>query len=141
MFSSSSILHLPALGSDHNPLLLDTVHSDHSLSRPFRFEEFWSHHPKCYSTIALAWSSTYIGSPRFIFTRKLCSTKLALKQWNRLFFGNIQLQIRSLLSQLDALQQSAHLSTLSSPELGLQQVLDDLLRQEEILWKTKSREQ
>jgi exonuclease III len=32
LFPSTSILHLPALSSDHSPLLLDTVHSDFSLA-------------------------------------------------------------------------------------------------------------
>jgi len=89
LFPSYSILHLPASGSDHNPLLLETVHSDNTLARPFKFEEFWSHHPDCYSTISLAWSPPFFGSPGFILNKKLRSTKLALKLWNRLSFGNI----------------------------------------------------
>lgn len=82
LFPSFSILHLLASSSDHNPLLLDTVHTDTTLSRPFKFEEFWSHHPDCYSTIDLAWSPHCSGSPGFILNQKLRSTKIALKLWN-----------------------------------------------------------
>jgi hypothetical protein len=39
------------------------------------------------------------------------------------------------------LQQLANLSILSFQEQGLQKAVDDLLLQEEVLWKTKSREQ
>ncbi|XP_062152043.1 uncharacterized protein LOC133860458 [Alnus glutinosa] len=116
LFPSFSILHLPASAFDYNPLFLNTVHYDSTLARPFKFEEFWSHHPDCYSTISLAWSPPCFGSPGFILNQKLRSTKLALKLWNRISFGNIQHQILSLTSQLDALQQSTSLSTLSVQE-------------------------
>jgi len=41
-FPSYSVTHLPALCSNHNPLLLDTSSPSPSLPRPFRFEEFWT---------------------------------------------------------------------------------------------------
>jgi len=40
LLPSFSIFHLPASGSDHNPLLLDTVQFGASLLQPFKFEEF-----------------------------------------------------------------------------------------------------
>jgi len=141
LFPSFSILHLPASASDHNPIFLNTVHYDSTLVRPFKFEEFWSHHPDCYSTISLAWSPPCFGSPGFILNQKLRSTKLALRLWNRISFGNIQHQILSLTSQLDALQQSTSLSTLSVQERGMRKAIDDLRRHEETLWRNKSREQ
>jgi len=100
LFLSFSILHLPASGSDHDPLLLDTAQSNASLSWPFKFEEFWTHHPNCYSTIALAWSPNCIGFSGFILNKKLRSTKVALKLWNHLYFSNIQHQLISLISLL-----------------------------------------
>jgi hypothetical protein len=134
-------LHLSAWGSDHNPLLLDTVQFEVSLSRPFKFEEFWTHHLDCYSTITLASSPNCFGSPGHILNQKLCSTKAALKLWNRLSFGNIQHQIISLTSQLDALQHSPNFTNFSFKEQSLQKAIDNLMRQEEILWRNKSREQ
>jgi hypothetical protein len=116
LFPSFSILHLPASGSDHNHLLLDIVQSRAFLLRPFKFEEFWTHHPDCDSTINLAWSPNCFGSPGHILNQKSRSTKVALKSWNRLSFGNIQHQITSLTSQLDAIQQSPNLSNSSSKE-------------------------
>jgi hypothetical protein len=72
--------------------------------------------------------------------KKLKATKLALKFWNSQHFGNIQKKIASSLRQLDFLQQSSP-STLACEQEGLlQKSLDDLLIQEESLWKNKSRE-
>jgi hypothetical protein len=50
-----SLLHLPALASDHNPISLTTNISSCFLPRPFSFEEFWSKDPSCGSIIEVAW--------------------------------------------------------------------------------------
>jgi hypothetical protein len=141
LFPSFSILHLPTSTSDHHPLLLDTAHSEASLFRPFKFEEFWTHHPDCFSTVNLAWSPVCFGSPGHILNQKLRSTKAALRSWNRHSFGNIQCQISSLTTQLEDLYRAPNLPIFSSTEQGLQKTIDALLRQEEILWRSKSREQ
>jgi len=88
--SFSSICHLPAITSDHNPLILNTASLSFSLPKPFRFEEFWTKHPECCSVIIAAWDSFISGSSAFILARKLKSTKYALKIWNNLYFGNIK---------------------------------------------------
>jgi hypothetical protein len=55
-------------------------------------------------------------------------------------YGNIQKKISSSLSQLDFLQQSAPSLVNFEHEGFLQKYLDDLLIQEESLWRNKSRE-
>jgi hypothetical protein len=50
-----SLLHIPATHSDHNPISLNTNFSSACLSRPFRFEEFWTKDPTCGIVIAAAW--------------------------------------------------------------------------------------
>jgi hypothetical protein len=101
LFPHYSVQHLPAYSSDHNPIILNTVPTDLTLPRPFRFEEFWMYDPSCGSTISSAWSSTLLGSPLFILSKKLKSTKLALKAWNSSYFGNIQRRIAHTLNHLE----------------------------------------
>jgi hypothetical protein len=98
---------LPAITSDHNPLILNTASLSFSLPKPFRFEEFWTKHPECCSVIIAAWDSFISGSSAFILARKLKSTKYALKIWNNLYFGNIQKKINSISQQIDDIQQSS----------------------------------
>jgi ribonuclease HI len=140
LFPHFSVQHLPAQSSDHNPILLDTAPTDLTLPRPFRFEEFWTFDPSCGSTILSAWNNCFRGSPPFILSKKLKSTKSALKHWNYNHFGNIQKRIAYSLSQLDHIQQSPPSASSFDQEILLQHSLDNLLIQEESLWRNKSRE-
>jgi hypothetical protein len=67
LFPHYSVQHLPASSSDHNPIILNTVPTDLTLPRPFRFEEFWTYDPFCGSTISSAWSSNLLGSPHSFY--------------------------------------------------------------------------
>jgi len=138
LFPSDSICHLPAITSDHNPLILNTASISFSLPKPFRFEEFWTKHHECRSVIIAAWDSYISGSLAFILARKLKSTKYTLKIWNNLYFGNIQKKINSISQQIDDIQQSSFYPRLYQEETFLKQELDSLFIQEEILWKSKS---
>ncbi|XP_062176085.1 uncharacterized protein LOC133881146 [Alnus glutinosa] len=104
------------------------------------FEEFWTKHPECRSVILAAWDSFFSGSSAFILAKKLKSTKQALKIWNYWFFGNIQRNINSISQQIDDIQQSNFSSHLHREEIFLKQELDSLYIQEELLWKSKSRD-
>jgi hypothetical protein len=78
--------------------------------------------------------------PPYILSKKLKSTKSALKSWNFTCFGNIQKRIAHTLSQLDLIQQSPPSTFSFDKEILLQNNLDNLLVQEESLWCNKSRE-
>lgn len=54
-FPHASILHLPALSSDHNPILLNTNIQGSNVHRPFRFEPMWIEDPTCSDIISKAW--------------------------------------------------------------------------------------
>jgi hypothetical protein len=140
LFPHYRVTHLPALISDHNPILLDSSPSDQSLSRPFRFEEFWTFDSSCNSVISRAWVKNFNGTSDVILLKKLKATKTALKFWNSHHFGNIQEKISSSLRHLDFLQQSTPSPVTYEQEGFLQKYLDDLLIQEESLWRNKSRE-
>jgi hypothetical protein len=85
-----SLIHLPTSISDHNPIALDTNTSTNFLPRPFKFEEFWTLDPTCGLVIKTAWDRYIVGSSAACLVKKLAQTKVALKRWNKLHFGNIQ---------------------------------------------------
>jgi len=139
-FPNYSITHLPAHNSDHNPLLLDTSIPLPSLPRPFRFEEFWTRDPTCGIVVEEAWSSLITGSPSYCLAKKLKLTKSAIKQWNKLYFGDIKTKVDNNLALLDTAQQAPPTDSNLALELHLQNLLYIYLQQEESLWKQKSRE-
>jgi hypothetical protein len=140
LFRHFSVWHFPAHSSDHNLIILDTAASDLSLSRPFRFEEFWTFDPSCGPVISAAWNNTLTGSPPLNLSKNLKTTKKALKYWNSNHFGNIQKRIANSLRQLDLIQQAPPTPLSFDQEVMLQKSLDDLFLQEESLWRNKSRE-
>jgi hypothetical protein len=139
-FPSYSVIHLPTHNSDHSHLLLNYNLPVQSLPWPFRFEAFWTRDPTCGVVIDEAWSALIAGSPSFCLTQKLKITKDAIKYWNKHYFGNIKSKLENTLSLLDKVQQASPSNPNLAMELHLQDLLDEYLKQEESIWKTKSRE-
>ena len=139
LFPHFAVQHLPTQSSNHNPIILDTAASYLSLPQPFKFEEFWTYDASCDSIVSNGWVKNFSGSSAFILSKKLKATKSALKIWNSSHFGNIQKKIAASLHQLDFIQQSPPTAFSFDQEVLLQKSLDDLLIQEESLWRNKSR--
>jgi hypothetical protein len=134
-----SILHLPATNSYHHPILLNTNRST-ILPRPFRFEAFWTCDPTCEAIIQATWNQPVQGLPAQFLIRKQFHTKVSLIQWNSIHSGRIQRKIKSIKALIDQVQQVPSCPSSISIETNLKIALDELLLQEETLWKTKSRE-
>ena len=101
-----SLIHLLAHNSNHNLISLNTNTSFCFLSRPFRFEEFWSKDPSCEQVIESAWQIFVPNYPAVCLPKKLSNTKSALLKCNSFHFGNIHKRIKETLNLLDTIQQS-----------------------------------
>jgi hypothetical protein len=64
--------------ANHCPILLSTVGSYYNISRPFRFEAFWTRDKSSFSMVAEAGLAEAGGSPAFSLRRKWKNTKIAL---------------------------------------------------------------
>lgn len=93
-FPNATITHLPAIRSDHKPLLFQSNPTQSHLPKPFRFETMWTTHLDSGQIIQEAWNR----SPSFLSRIKY--TKIALKEWNQKVFGHVQTQIKTLKSDL-----------------------------------------
>lgn len=132
-FPHAFIHHLPASQSDHCPLLLRTNPSPSLLMHPFKFETIWADILEAKLVIQEAWSRDTS------FVAKLKSTKIALKKWNKEFFGNVKLKIKKLKKHILELQTQPWDRNGSSCEETKQRDLDELLRREEALWRDKAK--
>jgi exonuclease III len=140
LFPNIVINHLTTSQSDHCPILLSTEGSYQNIPKPFRFEAFWTRDKSSFSVVAEAWLADIEGSPAFSLSRKWKNTKNALKSWNHQHFGNIQANIKKLMTEISAIQSCPHSSSNSDREVILQRNLQEHLLREEVLWKQKSRE-
>ena len=73
-----SLIHLPALNSNHNPISLNINSSSCFLPRPFKFEEFWTKDSSCGQVIEAAWQKYVAPNPDFCLPKKLENTMVAL---------------------------------------------------------------
>jgi hypothetical protein len=141
----ANILNIP--GSDHWPIQLWVDVPATPGRKPFRFEQFWLDHPDFQANIQNWWREAEVqrGSKMFRFQQKLKNLKHTLKLWNKHTFGNIfnsQKQLREQLGELQLqIRQQGLTDELRSQEMEITQQLEDRKRQEEILWKQKSRVQ
>lgn len=132
-FAQSTVIHLPAIHSDHKPLLINTMPTSDSPPKPFCFEAMWINHPDTSLAIEEAWNRS------LSFASRLKNTKIALKQWNKTVFGNIHVKLKHLKLTIDSLQSQPQTSAVISLENSVQRDLDDLTRREEMFWREKAK--
>lgn len=98
--------------SDHCPLI--AISSEINWGpKPFRFINCWLSHPSCLKIIQETWYS----SPNLSLPEKLKLVKTSLKKWNQCEFGSIESKISACEAVIQALDEKANQSNLSSSEI------------------------
>ncbi|KAL8160998.1 hypothetical protein V2J09_012487 [Rumex salicifolius] len=139
LWPEATVRHLPKFSFDHTPLLLklDPRAGPNRRRRPFRFEAVWLAHPSFHEFIHSAWPSHCDA------TQALSLLKPRLIQWNKESFGNIHQQKAAIIASMEQTQLLVNANpsdSLIDDLHRLQCELDDVLDQEDLHWKQKSRE-
>lgn len=138
-FEGASVEHLATSHSDHVPILIRT---DKAFERrgeeKFRFQAAWLMDESFSETVARHWSANadLADNVRHITT--------SLKDWNKEHFGSVGRKKRRVLARIQGVQKELSISRrpgLFKLEKKLQKELDDILKQEEMIWYQKSREE
>eukprot|EP00253_Pinus_taeda_P002878 PITA_02878 len=136
---------LPFTGSDHWPISLHWSRPGNNIRRPFHLEAFWLTHPDFHQFINTEWKNFHPppGSKMFQFQQKLKHLKGKIKYWNRTTFGNILHKKANIEQDMKQLQQKiitqGRSDDLADQEKSLEKELMEKEKQEEMLWKKKSR--
>ncbi|XP_075648752.1 uncharacterized protein LOC142619511 [Castanea sativa] len=137
LYPEAKITHLPRCHSDHCPVLLETCPSRAiSLTRLFRFQEFWLSDTSFPNVVFKAWKTN--GG----LAESIDSFSKEATLWNKNHFGNIYYKKTRILAILYGIQKALPLNlsaSLLNFENQLQQELDFVLDQERDLWLLKSR--
>ncbi|KAK9288102.1 hypothetical protein L1049_016549 [Liquidambar formosana] len=141
LFPHASLSYLPAISSDHCPILLNCSGISNSVIRPFKFQAMWTRDVSSSLVVEHAWRSNCRGSSAFRLCQKIKSSRLALSEWKKNHFGVVHSKILALQKAISAIQICESSSANLEVETNLQLELDECWKREEILWKQKSRVQ
>ncbi|KAK1258540.1 hypothetical protein QJS04_geneDACA020390 [Acorus gramineus] len=144
LFQHSIVNYLAPGISDHSPLKVSLEPLIPSSPKPFKYYEMWESHPHFNAIVDTAWKTKVRGSPMFRLVKKLSAVKLALKQWNRDFFGPIQQTLQRSTDKLSnfqaQLQQNPQDTILQVVEMSARLRYSSCLAQEKCFLRQKSRQ-
>lgn len=97
-FPKAEVFAIPAVGSDHSPLILTFVAIPCRRHRSFIFESFWTQDPDCHEIIAQSWNSAqpHISN----LPSRLRVVASALGRWSKSKFSRGHRQLANLHQQL-----------------------------------------
>ncbi|KAF7812868.1 ribonuclease H [Senna tora] len=137
-FPGASVHNLFSNYSDHNPVGVFLNKPAPNRNKPFRMEAAWTLHPAFPDVVRKAWSRHDKN-----IANSLASMRKEAIKFNQETFGNIFKRKRNILARLSGIQRTldTHINgRLLAIERELRKELEEILKQEEILWFQKSRE-
>ncbi|KAK7266044.1 hypothetical protein RIF29_18683 [Crotalaria pallida] len=138
LWHSSIITNLTKYVSDHCPILLECCLNPGNISRKknklYRLENFWLSNEECETIVHHSWV------PSREITLNINQVGTSLLDCSRKTFGSIPKRIKECREKLKNLQEVPYTVNMSTKEEKLfEKELDELLEQEEIRWKQRSR--
>ncbi|XP_026386440.1 uncharacterized protein LOC113281798 [Papaver somniferum] len=124
-FPNTKVSHLPRVGSDHTPLLLNSHPDKQLLQKPFRCIRSWLSHPSISALVANSWTLPSNSDQNNNIYSKLQLLSSDLSQWNSDVYGNIHKNIKSLNNRIDSLHKSGNYSANLEKIKKLQTELGD----------------
>jgi hypothetical protein len=129
--------------SDHNPVLIE-FHEEKQEKRcghrGFKFEAKWWVDDECGSVIKSAWEAEGLHANRITVVRnKLQQCQKVLSGWSRRKFGDTEERLKSKNKELVKLTQAESSSNQGAIK-KLQDEIDEILEQEDVRWKQRSKQ-
>ncbi|XP_057791112.1 uncharacterized protein LOC131008237 [Salvia miltiorrhiza] len=141
-FPGFEVTHLLRKSSDHCPIFLYLESGQdvtQNRSKPFRFEAMWLKDERCKPFCESLWMAGGQGGSVEDIKIKLESMGKELKIWEHNTFGNVKIRCNEIRKELANLQKPSTDAWSKDEQRALENELDTLLKQEEIMWKQRSR--
>jgi len=90
----TSITHLPSVGSDHCPILMEMNVKQANYIKYFRFLNCWADQPTFLDTVTDCWDRHMEGDPMWIFHQKMKRVAATLSSWFKMQFGDIYAKVK-----------------------------------------------
>ncbi|KAH7837746.1 hypothetical protein Vadar_017480 [Vaccinium darrowii] len=142
LYDKAMVFVEPAIGSDHNPLILNTNVPLNKVGKPFRFESFWVTKDGCRIVVEDSWNHGQEGPLMYSLRKKLRLCKDNLKVWSKHNFGGLRLKINHAKEQLIDIQSQLEQEfkpDLVAEERRLLHLIEDLWQKDAMHWHQRSR--
>lgn len=137
MFPQAEVFALPAIGSDHSPIILSLQAKEVKRKKEFKFEVFWPEHEEFKEVLKAAWEEPNQEGEKL--TVKLKAVTLALHKWSKRTFGNSHKKIYSLKQEIqDIINRSDDLGEENLIKQKKEEI-KELWWREEMYWGLRSR--
>ncbi|XP_049391508.1 uncharacterized protein LOC125855898 [Solanum stenotomum] len=83
------ITHLPSVGSDHCPLLMEIVDKVKQPIKYFKFLHCWTEHEEFNNVVKACWDRDVEGNPMWRLQQKIKRLTVTPSNWSRTTFGDI----------------------------------------------------
>ncbi|XP_021611709.1 uncharacterized protein LOC110614474 [Manihot esculenta] len=138
-FAEARIVHPPKFHSDHCPIILSLGEQPLPNGNFFRCQAAWFAHPDFVDSVRTIWNhSNELWS-------NIESLQQGLMKWNREEFGNIFAKKRQVLRRIEGVQRALTLNgyspNLVKLDFLLRQKMEEVLKQEELYWFQRSKEE
>ncbi|RYR47522.1 hypothetical protein Ahy_A07g033454 [Arachis hypogaea] len=139
-FQHATLSALPAISSDHTPLVLNVTPRG-IRSRCFKFETFWADHADCGNIIRRGWNSVCNSTVDHWtnLTRMMNSCKQELVKWNKVNFKRADVEIQKQMYSLKLAEEREYSDTQQQEISNLKMDIIRLWKQEEKYWGQRSR--
>ncbi|KAF5465302.1 hypothetical protein F2P56_015322 [Juglans regia] len=142
-FNDSCCQVLPAMNSDHSPLLIRVSTKEViNQGKPFlfRFEAAWNLKAECSNIIKRAWNEMAMGSEGAVgMNRRLKKCSLALKKWNVSDNMRTPKAITAKMKRLEEMQDSNQGNQVEAIQ-QLQKELETALVEDDLKWKQRAKQ-
>ncbi|XP_057761078.1 uncharacterized protein LOC130981503 [Arachis stenosperma] len=106
LYQQASLKTLPAISSDHSPLILN-MNQIQKTEKNFKFEAFWTDHEECENIVKRGWEKEDIqGCVWKGITRRMENCKEELTNWSKKTLKRADKEICKLKEELKKLQDS-----------------------------------
>ncbi|XP_071933111.1 uncharacterized protein [Coffea arabica] len=142
LLPNTSVQHLNRATSDHTPLLVNLRSAEASVSKPFKFQNFWVSSSCFQSTVENNWGLPIQGYGMYSLTFKLKHLKACLRHWSKQRFGNIFQAVRQSefeVQQKEILFEASPTDEARADLHRAKACLLQSLRVEEDYWRQKAR--
>ncbi|XP_020970175.1 uncharacterized protein LOC110268393 [Arachis ipaensis] len=139
LYQQASLKALPAISSDHCPLVLD-INQVQKIDKSFKFEAFWTDHEECEDIVRKGWEKEDVqGCAWKGITTRMENCKEELRKWSRRTIKRADKEIHKLKEELKKLQDSDLTQEKQEKTQQIKENIATLWKQEEKYWGQRAR--